>query len=402
MTTVGMHLLRRETPLGGESFGGYLTRMAQKNGYDSAVWLLSAGGIRCKHGVSTNISFCDSAAGLVGLASLLGLDVSELLTLSYPRPTSKDARTDYTFFGHRVQQYVLRPDRPKVCPACLGEAAHSRRIWECSLVTTCPRHGRLLIDHCPGCSRRISWLRGKVCVCGCGYDWREAAPAMPLPDKELALTKYVHQLCGVKTAGEEANWQPPSNPLFTLSLRGLVSAVTFIASQSRGISCSTGRYITSTARNDSLHETFSRAYRVFEDWPVRYHEFLGQHQACAGKGGKLRSGGHPSLGASFGRIYSGLYTTLEAPEFDFMRAGFASYVFTQWTGQTTTPRSPVEHSLPHPGKYITGTETRHLLEVSGYHLAYLIETGQLRVVTPRKKRSRSLNLIEVNDLVSRP
>jgi transposase len=349
--------------------------------------------------------FGDSSADLEGLANLLRVDVSELLALTYPRPASKDARTDYIFFGQRVQQYMIRPDRPKICPECLSEAAYSRRIWELSLVTACPKHSRLLVEHCPGCNRRIKWIRGQVCVCGCGFDWREAIPSARLQPEELALTKYIHHLSGLEAVLEGAVQQTPSNPLLTLSLRDVVSAVTFIASRCKGVSCSTGRYLTRTARNNGLHEDFVKAYWVFEDWPTRYYEFLKQNQLHVRKSNKRTTRRPATLKESFGGVYSGLYTTLAAPQFNFMRAAFASYAINCWRRQGITSLPQAGTSSPYllqlDGKYVTKTEARRLLEVSGRYITYLVETRQIQPLVYERKAAKPLCLIEISSLAEK-
>lgn len=61
----------------------------------------------------------------------------------------------------------------QACPRCLHETGAWLQSWRDPLVTCCTRHGLLLVDHCPGCSRPLRDVRhsplrptGYTTMCG--------------------------------------------------------------------------------------------------------------------------------------------------------------------------------------------------------------------------------------------
>ncbi len=70
----------------------------------------------------------------------------------------------------------LRGKYPQICPRCLRESGICLVDWELAGSVACLRHGCPLIDGCPHCGRRLSWLRPAVDVCSCGhYLWVDSA-----------------------------------------------------------------------------------------------------------------------------------------------------------------------------------------------------------------------------------
>lgn len=108
--------------------------------------------------------------------------------------TQTPSRRSGTFSDQPPPAEFIRFSTPKVCPACLREADYYRRYWDLLPFTSCPAHGVVLIDSCPGCGRRLSWVRKKVSVCRCGYDWRTNRPATADADG-LEVSRHALRLC---------------------------------------------------------------------------------------------------------------------------------------------------------------------------------------------------------------
>lgn len=76
----------------------------------------------------------------------------------------------------------------QICPWCLRADAqpYLRLNWRLSFFTTCPIHGRLLLDRCPSCAEPFSILRqngrGAICCPGCGADLRDFSGDEPALD----------------------------------------------------------------------------------------------------------------------------------------------------------------------------------------------------------------------------
>ncbi|MRK21535.1 TniQ family protein [Pseudomonas sp. JG-B] len=147
--------------LADESLNGYLLRLAEENFIGSLNVLLRPTGIRAKT--------CYSAHELAAIADYHGLDMELLLQLSEVKAVN----------GSMSAGAFVRASAVPSCPACLREAGYVRQAWHHELVTACPSHGLVLIDHCPQCSSHLDLSQSGVCQCRCGYMLTEAdaAPA---------------------------------------------------------------------------------------------------------------------------------------------------------------------------------------------------------------------------------
>src|SRR5205085_8872177 len=135
---------------------------------------------------------------LITLSHLTGVDENALASLMYaPARISKERMMgDYYVFGSPIQHYVIRLSNPKICPGCLSEFGYARKVWELGIVTVCPFHKSKLLDTCPNCQKKVSWIRKQISVCRCGFDWRDYIPPH-VGDLELTVTRQVHWLCNL-------------------------------------------------------------------------------------------------------------------------------------------------------------------------------------------------------------
>lgn len=262
-STTRMKLVVTPKPEKDEGFISYLVRLTEANAYDTPSWILSLANIDHMELQWTFSFIFDSSKRLEKLAQLTDNALSNLSALSYLPPDSSQGDTnehDYDFYGAFLNRSIIRPHWSKICPKCLSESGYCFRVWDCSLVTACPLHERLLLDNCPKCRRRIKCIRKSLSICPCGCDWREIDPQVLAAD-ELAVSRRVYQLCGVLTkAPKEEN----ENPLHSLGLRDFVAVLTFIAGTFRSIACATGRPAKSIRlSNKNLHELYGQAYSVF-------------------------------------------------------------------------------------------------------------------------------------------
>lgn len=86
----------------------------------------------------------------------------------------------------------------RACPACLREMAISRPEWEVAIWPLCVLHGRLLIDRCSRCGRRLNIHRLGVSECSCGYDLCRISPPQANP-AEVEIVNLAQKV------GEEAS-----------------------------------------------------------------------------------------------------------------------------------------------------------------------------------------------------
>ncbi|TXH36969.1 MAG: hypothetical protein E6Q98_08645 [Rhodospirillaceae bacterium] len=79
------------------------------------------------------------------------------------------------FFGTRLASAHFRVAKVRICPRCLMESAHQRNIWDLALCVSCPKHGCLLLDVCPGCKDILTDGYHRLGLCKCGFPLKQAA-----------------------------------------------------------------------------------------------------------------------------------------------------------------------------------------------------------------------------------
>ena len=376
-----MKLLITPKPKKDESFTSYIVRLTESNGYDTPSWIFSLSGIDYME-LQWKFTFVFSRSErLKTLAKLTGSKLDDLLSLLYlPAKLLNSPQVDheYNFYGALLNRSIIRPHCPKVCPKCLIESGYSLRVWDCSLVTACPIHKCMLIDTCPACNRRVRCVRNKLSTCSCGCDWRET-PTTVLPGAELAVSRRVYQLCGVISPRDVAS---VNSPLYTLGIRDFALVITFIAGLYGKLAWATGRPSRSIKlRNKELHALFTKAFKVFENWPLNFHQFLQEQSRGPTRlnphGGKLDT----AMKEEFGPFYDHLYQDLYGCQFDYMREAFAQFLTSRLKSQS--PRSSTtssDLSTDIEQKYISVTEARRVLRITHDTMFDLIAEGEIAFV----------------------
>ena len=372
---------------------GYFLRLTEHNGYDSLSWIFQMADVNYEGTRPVCRLAFEAPERLTGLAQLAGINLIELTQLTYQRLPNNSGAPLHHFFGQSVSHDLIRSNRPRICPDCLSESPYCRRVWEFSAVTACPTHRRLLIDECPKCKTRISWSRKNVTVCSCKFDWRES-PASTVVNQELRLTRHIYQLCGLSVAGAE----PPilSEPFSSLSLNDLLRALFFVAGQQRGLSAATSRHLTAAGKSQNFHGILTKAYSVFENWPVNYFEFLDRRRIQERKVSRTYQRMKSALYEAFGSFYSGLHNVLSGSQFDFMRRAFIDYIVLSQSGNGVSNFSAVIE--PFRSQYLLKSDVRRLLGVDYRWINYQIRTRQVRVMV-RSKGKKRLIFIDVADVL---
>jgi TniQ len=375
-----MRLLITLNPEKEESLISYIVRLTEANGYETPSWIFSLSGIDYME-LQWKFTFVFSRSEkLTNLAKLTGSTLDDLLSLLYIPAKSQSHYEDnheYDFFGALLNRSIIRPHCPKVCPKCMAESGYSLRTWDCSLVTACPIHECILLDTCPDCKRRIKCVRNKLCVCSCGCDWREIH-SIVLPEEQLTVSRRIYQLCGV-VPGEQSLPESES-PLQNLGLRDFIRVIVFMAGLFGKLAWPTGRPSRSIKlRNKELHTLFTKAHKVFETWPLNFHQFLRVQSK-----GKKRLSPHngqldTALKREFGSFYERLYEDLREPQFDFMRRAFAEFLTNRLKAQSE-PRTVPCLTSDGSDSDISVTQARRLLKITHRAMFDLIKTGELDFV----------------------
>jgi predicted DNA-binding transcriptional regulator AlpA len=365
-------LLISGPPISGESFFGYILRLTQWNSYNRMSWILNRAGIGLGGETGWGVK---QPSDLMSLARLIGTDLTELVSLMNWGPDTYLKKTEL-FFGNCVSQYRIRETHPKLCATCLVEKNYHRRIWDLAYVTCCPTHQCLLIDHCPNCSKRISWARRHVSICGCDYDWRKAIP-IPTTRERLKLTRMVFTLCGIPIPTDDGDLEADeNNPLLSLGLEDLLSAVTFMSAQSVMLSDASGKHSLVSRNTEQLNEFFSRGVAVFEEWPGRYYEFLTQRRAIREKASV------PSrVNSVFSSFVRMLNRSFSSEELKFMYIAFEHYLKEHWdSGILNREALRFTGADPHSKRYLAKNEVIKYLGTTEDWVDKFVEEGRLKII----------------------
>jgi hypothetical protein len=370
-----------------ESFIGYLLRLTELNRFETLSWILQLAQI--KSYVRSNLSFAfDSNLQLTMLSKLCGVDKRRLTALLY-RSSTRPKRSigDYLIFDSAVPQYMLRLLYPKICPACLNETGYIHRVWELAPVTTCPVHKCMLLDECPNCMKRISWARRGISSCRCEFDWREhQTPTVGVAELEVANRLYL--LCNLPTCAVQRGNSENTSPLNNLNLKNFLSALFFVASQYAGVIDTKGKHLAPSMRNADLHVLLCKGWKVFENWPCSYFDFLSWRRTQVADSTSGRG-----LQRDFAEYKSALYKQLATPELDFMRTAFEEYLVTHWDGGYTAHVKRLNGMAHCDGKYVSRRKAKDLLRMGVQSIDKLIAIGKLKAIVKRQDRTRSI-LIE--------
>lgn len=373
-----------------ESPVGYALRLAERNGYETPTVILRLAGLDI-----SSLQHCQFVFGdqwdVSPLSRLTGATVASFLRLRYAAAGSDTPCHRFLVFGSPVRRYFINAKMPKVCPDCLREGGYCRKIWELIPVTACPSHRRTLLDECPGCRGRITWVRRSVSVCPCGYDWREATPS-PVEDSGLHAVLRIHRLCGLSSGEDFSGAGTKETPADGLDLEHYLYALSFIAGQHEGALDATGRLFAKSRRRDrrnaELHGAFAGAAAVLEDWPVNFESFLDWRRTRLNDSGSLTG-----LHKDFGSLYPGLYFNLSQPPFDFMRRAFEDYVLSRWSGGYAGVIGRRKGAVLSGKRYVSKVEARNRLRVDAAYIDGLIAAGKLEAVV-RMRGKKRMYLIE--------
>lgn len=366
-------LVVRSRPKEDETYLGFLVRLAEINSYDTPLWILQAADLGWK------IHRLVSRKGLIRinkqLAELTQVKAEALERLPYQ--STPDGRS-VKFFQHDIEPYLLRLDRERLCVECLKESNYCRKQWQFAAVTCCPIHKVLLIDECPACGESMTWFRGQVSKCHCGFEWR-MSKVTRLPESECRVSLLLYRAFALP--GLPQIRLPKKNPLIDLSVSSLLNALLVVAmSQERRW---TNRLV--FLRKHTIletHRSLVAAFSVFEHWPSNFHHFLNDLFRARSSGEKK------TLRSIFGLVYRRLYSSplrdnelakLLCPEFEKYILGLSNQSYlcsARWFKQRG-------HSA-----YVSRTSVSRILSLDQTAVDALISSGRLAAVVDKSGARR--------------
>ncbi len=369
--------VRCEPYPGVESLGGFVRRAAHANGYDTTSWLLEAAGLPR--------SFASVRCCLGGLAALTGADRQLLERTAIWSPPGVVGRV--TFGNALMYASHVNFGTHRFCPGCLEEACMLQRNWQLRPVVACDRHGLLLLDKCPACSRWFSPRTRCLRVCRCGY--RTARGDTPAAGCDaVGVAGLIRRL----SEGGEAG--PGLAPVTTLN--GALSLVWFFGSCTvdQGEEGWRSRHM-SKPTVSSATRLLPAAWAVLSDWPAGLHRWLD---------GRRRGGaGHVGLTAEFGPWLHRLSSAASGGGCDAVTAEAKSWLATSWGRGTLKPGSCF-YTAAQKGGPLNAAQAAQLLGVSGSTVARMLAEGDLagEVLPMGGRRAMRVNRRSVADMLKGP
>lgn len=157
-----MKLLLRPRPISGESWPGYLLRLAETNSFGGAAKLAKGLG-KTVYGLFTS----PPEEILSVLQIEPPVDAAQPLPVAFPWAPS--------LFSSG------RPLNSKVCTMCLPvmDIPHLKADWDRAFAFECRKHRVLLTETCHACGCPLTYLREHVARCNCGFRLSHTRPRRP-------------------------------------------------------------------------------------------------------------------------------------------------------------------------------------------------------------------------------
>ncbi|MCY9697708.1 TniQ family protein [Paenibacillus alginolyticus] len=154
-----MLFLKRSVMYEDESLRGFLTKFATLNKCTQPIDIQKKVEVNKGHHIN-NLFMIKNKLSLKMLSEKTGTKESALLKGTFNLEIS-----NYTACEKDINYLNMKGFNSlytKVCPICLDELNYFRKIWDVSIVTTCPIHGCLLLDRCLNCNEMESTSSQKI------------------------------------------------------------------------------------------------------------------------------------------------------------------------------------------------------------------------------------------------
>ena len=258
-----MKLVIRPKPHRIESLRGYLLRLSEENGYPSPSYVLSL----------MNVDPFRQKIGRLDAMPLMSLaDLSAEEAQSLTLRSSHGGKAFVRMQGVDLPSYEVDTVSPKVCPACLAERGICEAFWDLEQAHACPLHRIQLQRYCGGCRKSISWSRGSLVHCRCGYRLT-ALPMMPASESLSELMAVMrHALYG---NGGQAPPPPSMLHLKHLGIRKLCKLLWVMTNSLYALRAGLKGSASPKART-VYGEQLERVAGALSDWPHGYQCYLSE------------------------------------------------------------------------------------------------------------------------------
>lgn len=285
-----------EPPCPGDSFRGWLRRLALINGYDRADWI-------------TQQSPATIGPGeIAALARFTRVSEIAIAPLCYS-PQSGDL---HQFGFSRVGKRHLQLRTPKICPLCVRERPVHRMLWDLAAVQICPTHQCKLMITCPRCGWPGSWSAVDLGRCRCGFNLAEHEPArLSNPTEAVVL---------ISESLHSGRWHSQIPMEFHhLSLGELIELMLIVARYD-GLRCSRAGFLGFNHSRNDIYVAVDTGWEIIKEWPAGIHRAFHRY----------RAEGHTNLADAFGPFYQALLQKQTAPHWTILRNAFQQFIAENW------------------------------------------------------------------------
>ncbi|WP_458411879.1 TniQ family protein [Schinkia sp. CFF1] len=348
-------LLQTLLPFKGESLKSFLMRLSMENGYESILWIYQLSNLTRR----STYYLSPKNSDLFELGALVGLESGVLWDLTFVNEFDDYLSNDY--YTKLIYNCGISSIHSKICPVCIGENSYEQKLWDLNINIACYKHNVLLINECCNCHNLISSNRYSIEYCNCGYPLREF-PTIQAPKNLIEISKLLHYSSTKKFTSSNNN-----NPLHNLSLKHIVSLLTFFSRQ-MAIYFDYGEFGNKIPTLDNKYQQLLiDTYNVFIDWPNNYYSLLNKIQNLRRdqKGAILQLSG----------IYKGIHRKFALPIFSFLRDEYYNYMREDKEREYKIVRSKT--SLNEESTYLNFVEVTKKLKMKPNTIKKLVENGIL-------------------------
>jgi hypothetical protein len=357
-----------------ESIAGYLTRLAEYNGYRSSSWFFE----HTFHWISKNKSTLDSGywsqETIQTVMNLTGLTEDTISQRLYKKVGAKQR----TFFGHTVPEkfidWISSKSARKFCPECVRDFGYHSGLFDLSLIQICPLHCRRLSKCCPHCTEPTKWGHPSIRYCeACKGDLADADTDRIAPS-DMSGILFIAAEVGFPhliptTSDALAKWP---EELAHLSFSERIDLIVRMSFYLQANSDGKGEWYFSQEGKDSVHQALSQGLRYLSDWPhgfVRYLDDLKRTRQASNS--EQRFGLHNDFGWFYTR-----WLRKNGEPWTTLRGHFEQYLKERWDGFTPERGKRINLESPN-GPAVGLIKATDALGHSKHRLKALAQAGRV-------------------------
>jgi hypothetical protein len=381
---LGNVLINRVVPYPDESIRGYMIRLSQANRTTPRkLYKLSSliAGVDPR-----SLLMITGKVDISKLCELTNVDEHCLLRSTFFYQMGMYGGEDEKILRHISSFGMCSTGFCQVCPVCLNEQPYHRKHWEIRVITTCHTHQCKLVSNCPKCKLYISPIRRFVTHCNCGFDLRRCN-IEKVPKSETFLAEWIYG----KLLNTQSSYSFSSNEVQELSLRHfLYLHILFCYYYFQVTSSQVKVTYSKVFKPIHLHETTTRTFQMFADWPRSFHSFIDNYRTVpkSYKGNEIFK--------EFGMFHYYLIRHFGSMEYSFVTKSFLDYCevksaevpfLKKLKKRIEMKLSQTEKSLnvnPVDDNYVDMRTAVNILGISEYIIEDLIELGQIYMVQGKK------------------